>query len=174
MPEREKTGKDLRGTAWGEGTHIWVMTYCIKLKNFSNWNFKFYNFVVCKLCLKFLNKNAFTWKKNLDMINCFRVIKNTEHPTAPVTTKCLGKFFSNLRPYSVSSVNNTSISSKKTNCRTSLVVKRLRICLPMLGMQGQSLTQGHSTSWGATKPVRPKYWSHTPETASNNYWACVH
>ena len=22
LPEREKTGKDLRGTAWGEGTHI--------------------------------------------------------------------------------------------------------------------------------------------------------
>ena len=91
-----------------------------------------------------------------------------------MTTKCLGKFFSNLRPYSVSFVNNISISSKKTNCRTSLVVKRLRICLPMLGMQGQSLTQGHSTSWGATKPMRPKYWSHTPETVSNNYWACVH
>ena len=32
------------------------------------------------------------------MIKCCRVINNTEHPTAPVTTKCLGKFFSHLRP----------------------------------------------------------------------------
>lgn len=47
------------------------------------------------------------------MIKCCRVINNTEHPTAPVTTKCLGKFFSHLRPYSASFVNKVSISSKK-------------------------------------------------------------
>lgn len=30
-------------------------------------------------------------KKNFDMINCFRVIKNTEHPTAPVDYKMFGE-----------------------------------------------------------------------------------
>ena len=41
----------------------------------------------------------------------------------------------------------------------------------MLGMQGRSLIQEESISWGATKPVGSKYWSHTPETASTNCWA---
>lgn len=37
LPDREQTGKDWRGTGWGERTvRIWVMATCIQLKNFSN------------------------------------------------------------------------------------------------------------------------------------------
>lgn len=40
-----------------------------------------------------------------DIIKYIGIIKNIEW-TAPVTTKCLGKFFGNLRPYTISFVNN--------------------------------------------------------------------
>ena len=40
---------------------------------------------------------------------------------------------------------------------TSLVVQRLRICLPLQGTWVQSLVQEDSTCCGATKSVRHNY-----------------
>ena len=52
-------------------------------------------------------------------------------------------------------------------------VQWLRICLPMKGIQVQSLVWEDAACHGATKPVRHNYWACALEPASHNYWARV-
>ena len=54
------------------------------------------------------------------------------------------------------------IPELKIKGRTSLVVQRLRICLPMQGTQVWSLVQEDSTYHGAIKPVCHRYWACAP------------
>ena len=53
--------------------------------------------------------------------------------------------------------------------QTSLVVRQIRICLPVQGTQVWSLVQEDSTRHGTTKPVDHDYWNpHTLELALCN------
>ena len=49
--------------------------------------------------------------------------------------------------------------SHQKNLRTSLVGQWLRICVPVLGTQIQSLLQEDSTCCGAMKPLTHNYWT---------------
>ena len=59
----------------------------------------------------------------------------------------------------------------KKHCWASLVVRWLRIRLPMQGTQVRALVREDPTCCGATKPVRHNYWACAVETASHNYWS---
>ena len=56
---------------------------------------------------------------------------------------------------------------------TSLVVQRIRICLPVQGTRVRALVRENPTCRGATKPVRHNYWACALEHGSHNYWARV-
>ena len=56
---------------------------------------------------------------------------------------------------------------------TSLVVKWLRICLPMQGTRVRALVREDPTCHGATKPVHHNDWACALEPASHNYRARV-
>ena len=57
--------------------------------------------------------------------------------------------------------------------RASLVVQRLRICLPMQGTRVQALVREDPTCRRATMPVCHNYWAWGLESVSHNYWARV-
>ena len=57
--------------------------------------------------------------------------------------------------------------------RTSVVVQRLRIWLPMQGTWVQALVREDPTCRRATKPVHHNYWACALEPTSHNYWAPV-
>ena len=56
--------------------------------------------------------------------------------------------------------------------RASLVVRRLRICLPMEGTRVRALVREDPTCRGTTRPMSHNYWACALKPASHNYWAC--
>ena len=62
-------------------------------------------------------------------------------------------------------------NDKGVNLGTSLVVKCLRIRLPMQGTWVQALVQEDPTCHRATKPLCHNDWARALEPASHNYWA---
>ena len=54
---------------------------------------------------------------------------------------------------------HTTMKSKNPKSGTSLVVQRLRICLPIQGTRVWSLVQEDPTCRRATKPMCHKYWA---------------
>ena len=101
------------------------------------------------------------WAKHLDMLP--RRLQYT-FKTDVVSYKYE---FTSLNGITIFNANHGSLVNRalrfklyfilKANCRTSLVVQGLRICLPMQGTRVQSLVQEDLTFRGATKPVRHNY-----------------
>ena len=69
--------------------------------------------------------------------------------------------------------NKQKNKNKNKLMGASLVVRWLRIRLPMQGTQVQALVRENPTCRGATKPMCRNYWACALEPASHNYWARV-